>query len=222
MSDMIKENVINILKELPNGVELVAATKQRNVDEIKEALFAGLKIVGENYIQEAKTKFSVLGTALRWHFIGHLQKNKVRTAVKIFDMIETLDSYELAEVIDKESKKIGKVMPVLIEVNSAGESQKPGLLPEDVQELLKSILEFKNIRPMGLMTMGPFLDDVEKIRPFFKKTKDLFDKIKQEEHSLEPNWIYLSMGMSDSYKVAIQEGSDIVRIGTKIFGERKK
>ena len=139
---MIKENVIKILKEFPSGVELVAATKQRSVREIKEALDGGLKIAGENYIQEARVKFSAIGKALRWHFIGHLQKNKVRPAVKIFDMIETLDSVESAAVIDKECRMINKVMPVLIEVNSASEVQKSGVLPEGVQALLKDILEF--------------------------------------------------------------------------------
>ena len=218
---MIKENVIKILKEFPSGVELVAATKQRSVREIKEALDGGLKIAGENYIQEARVKFSAIGKALRWHFIGHLQKNKVRPAVKIFDMIETLDSVESAAVIDKECRMINKVMPVLIEVNSASEVQKSGVLPEGVQALLKDILEFKNLKPLGLMTMGPFLDDVEKIRPFFRKTKDLFDKIKEDyKEGLE--WRYLSMGMSDSYRVAIEEGANIVRVGTAIFGERPK
>ncbi len=133
-------------------------------------------------------------------------------------MIETLDSYELAEVIDKECKRINKVMPVLIEVNSASETQKSGVLPEKVQELLNDIRKCKNLKPMGLMTMGPFLDDAEKTRPFFRDSKVLFDKIKKDYSG--DDWVYLSMGMSDSYKVAIEEGANIVRIGTKIFGQR--
>ena len=218
---MVKENLIKIFKELPSGVELVAATKQRSVDEIRQALEAGLKIVGENYIQEAKDKFSILGAKLRWHFIGHLQKNKIKPAVKIFDMIETLDSVELAAVLDKECKAINKVMPVLIEVNSAHEAQKSGVLPQDTEALLKEILRFSNLKPMGLMTMGPWLDDAQKIRPFFRETKNVFDKVKNNYGS-ELEWIYLSMGMSFSYRVAIEEGANIVRIGTAIFGERTK
>lgn len=218
---MIKENLIKIFKELPIGVKLVAATKQRSVDEIRQAFEGGLKIVGENYIQEAKDKFSILGTKLRWHFIGHLQKNKIKSAVKIFNMVETLDSVELAAVLDKECKTINKVMPVLIEVNSAREAQKSGVLPQDAEALLKGILQFSNLKPMGLMTMGPWLDDAQKLRPFFRETKNLFDKIKNN-YSSELEWIYLSMGMSSSYKVAIEEGANIVRIGTAIFGERPK
>jgi len=217
---MIKENVQKILEELPKGVELVAAAKERSAAEIAEALEAGVKIVGENYVKEAREKFTVLGNRAKWHFIGHLQKNKVKKGVKIFDMVETLDSLALAEVLDKECKKINKVMPVLIEVNSAGEVQKQGVLAEDVERLLDELLQFANLKPMGLMTMGPWLDNPQELRPFFKKTKDLFDKIKGNyQGKLE--WAYLSMGMSTSYKVAIEEGANLVRVGTAIFGERK-
>ena len=176
-------------------------------------------IVGENYVKEAQEKFAVLSNKAKWHFIGHLQKNKVKSGVKIFDMIETLDSLALAEILDKECKKINKVMPVLIEVNSAGEPQKQGVLAEDVERLLDQVLQFANLKPMGLMTMGPWLDNPQELRPFFKKTKDLFDKIKGSyQGKLE--WVYLSMGMSASYRVAIEEGANLVRIGTAIFGER--
>ncbi len=217
---MIKENIQRILKKLPEGVELVAAAKERTTAEVAEALEAGVKIVGENYLKEAQEKIAALGNKAKWHFIGHLQKNKVKKAIKIFDMIETLDSLALAEVLDKECKKINKVMPVLIEVNSAGEAQKQGVLAEDVERLLDEILQFANLKPMGLMTMGPWLDNPEDLRPFFKETKDLFDKIKGNyQGKLE--WVYLSMGMSRSYKVAIEEGANLVRVGTAIFGERK-
>ncbi len=136
-------------------------------------------------------------------------------------MIETLDSLALAKILDEECKKINKVMPVLIEVNSANEPQKQGVLVEGVERLLDQILGFANLKPMGLMTMGPWLDNPQELRPFFKKTKDLFDKIKGNyQGKLE--WIYLSMGMSTSYKVAIEEGANLVRVGTAIFGQRRR
>jgi len=217
---MIKENIQKILEELPEGVELVAAAKDRSAGEVEEAIEAGVRIVGENYLKEAQEKFTALGNRAKWHFIGHLQKNKVKKAVKIFDMIETLDSLALAEILDKECKKINKVMPVLIEVNSAGEAQKQGVLFEEAEVLLGKILQFANLKPMGLMTMGPWLDNPQELRPFFKKTKDLFDKIKGNyQGKLE--WACLSMGMSTSYKAAIEEGANLVRVGTAIFGERE-
>ena len=217
---MIKENSQKILKELPKGIELVAAAKERSAAEVAEVLGAGVKIVGENYVKEAQEKFAILGSKAKWHFIGHLQKNKIKKAVKIFDMIETLDSLALAEILDKECKEVGKTMPILIEVNSASESQKQGVLVENVEVLLGQILQFDNLKPMGLMTMGPWLDNPQELRPFFKKTKDLFDKIKGiYQGKLE--WVYLSMGMSSSYRVAIEEGANLVRVGTALFGERK-
>lgn len=216
---MIKENTQKILEELPNEVELVVATKERNPAEIKEAIEAGAEIVGENYVSEAKKKFESIGNKVRWHFIGHLQKNKVRLAVKIFDMIETIDSLDLAVALNKECEKVKKVMPILIEVNSAAEKQKSGLLFEDVKELLKEIINFKNIKPMGLMTMGPLRDDSDQVRPYFRKTKELFDDLKNN-YKDTLDWQFLSMGMSYSYKVAIEEGATMVRIGTAIFGKR--
>jgi len=135
-------------------------------------------------------------------------------------MIETLDSLVLAQVLNRECEKINKVMPVLIEVNSAGEAQKQGVLFDDVEVLLERILQFANLKPVGLMTMGPWLDNPEDLRPFFQKTKVLFDKIKNDYQG-KLVWNYLSMGMSTSYKIAIEEGANLVRIGTAIFGKRK-
>lgn len=216
---MIKENIEKILKELPPGVELVAAAKGRSVGQIEEAIEAGITLIGENYIKEAEAKFILLGSKLKWHLIGHLQKNKVKTAVKIFDMIETLDSIELGEAIDLECKKINKIMPVLIEVNSASEPQKYGVLLENVEDFVKEILRLNNLKLMGLMTMGPKVSAEGKVRPFFKKTKEVFDKIKNTYQD-RLGWVYLSMGMSETYKEAIAEGANIVRVGTAIFGER--
>ncbi|MCF7895624.1 MAG: YggS family pyridoxal phosphate-dependent enzyme, partial [Candidatus Omnitrophica bacterium] len=156
---------------------------------------------------------------VKWHFIGHLQKNKVRKAVKIFDMIETLDSLALAEIINKESERIKKVMPVLIEVNSASEPQKFGIFPDEVLEFKEKVSRLPHLQVCGLMTMGPFIRDSEKIRPYFRKTKEIFDQIKNKNQGNQ--WKYLSMGMSSSYKVALEEGANIVRVGTAIFGPRQ-
>jgi len=216
---MIKQNVSQILSELPNGVQLVAAAKTRQLEEVLEAVESGVKIVGENYVQEAERAYEVVGNRARWHFIGYLQRNKVKKAVRIFDMIETVDSVEIAREIDKRCAQIGKVMPVLIEVNSGREKQKSGLFPESVEQLAREISVFQNIRVMGLMTMGPRFGNPEDSRPYFVETKKIFEKIKKLNlPNIEMK--YLSMGMTNSYKVAIEEGANIVRIGSKIFGER--
>jgi len=216
---MIKENVKKILSELPEGVELVGAAKTRTPEEILEAIEAGLEIFGHNYVQEAERAFQVIGGKARWHMIGHLQSNKAKKAVKIFDMIETVDSLKLARAIDKACETIDKVMPVLIEINSGEEPQKAGVMPEEVISLVKEMSELKHIRIMGLMTMGPFSGDPEDSRPYFQKTKRIFEEMKKMDlPGVEMR--YLSMGMSNSYKVALEEGANLVRIGTKIFGER--
>jgi pyridoxal phosphate enzyme (YggS family) len=217
---MIKDNMKEILKELPKGVELVGAAKTRTPDEILEGVEAGLEIIGENYVQEAERAFQVIGDRAKWHMIGHLQSNKAKKAVKIFDMIETVDSFKLAKAIDKACADIGKVMPVLLEINSGEETQKSGVLPEDAVSLVRDISELKNIKIIGLMTMGPFTGDPEDARPYFQKTKRLFQDIKKMDLP-GVEMVYLSMGMSNSYKVALEEGANMVRIGTKIFGERK-
>jgi len=209
---MIKESVEKILQELPEGVELEAACKTRTPEEILEAVNAGVSIIGENYVQEAEKAFQAIGNKAKWHFIGHLQKNKVKKAVKIFDMIETIDSLELAEELDRACSKENKIMPVLIEVNSGREKQKFGVFPEDVEELIGNISQLKNINVMGLMTMGPMTGDPELSRPYFLETRKIFNKVGILK--------YLSMGMSNSYKIAIEEGANIIRVGTKIFGER--
>jgi len=215
----IKENVERILKELPAGVELVAAAKTKTAAEILEAVEAGIKIIGENYVQEAAEAFAVVGRRGKWHFIGHLQTNKAKKAVEIFDMIETVDSPDLAREIDKRSRNAGKVMPVLIEINSGEEEQKFGVRPKDAEALIREIAPLPNIRIEGLMTMGPFEGNPEDARPYFKITKQLFDAFKALAlPGVEMKW--LSMGMTNSYPVAIEEGTNMVRIGTKIFGPR--
>ncbi len=217
---MIEENVKRIISELPAGVDLVAAAKTRTPDEIRRAVDAGIRIIGENYVQEAEEAFAALGRIARWHFIGHLQKNKVKKAVPIFDMIETVDSVKLAELIDRECAKLDKTMPVLVEVNSGREPQKSGVLPEEAERLIRDLSEINHIQVLGLMTMGPRFGDPELARPYFQETKRLFDRLSQLNlDNVEMR--YLSMGMSNTYEIAIEEGANMVRIGTKIFGKRE-
>jgi pyridoxal phosphate enzyme (YggS family) len=217
---MIEENVKKILEELPPGVELMAAAKSRTPKEILRAVEAGVKIIGENYIQEALAAFEVVGPSVKWHFIGHLQKNKVKKAVQIFNIIETVDSIELAKEIDKRCFQNNRIMPVLVEMNSGREPQKFGVLPEEAETLIKEMLPLQNVKIEGLMTMGPMFGDPEDARPYFIETRKIFDQLR----SLALPGVemrYLSMGMTNSYKVAVEEGANIVRIGTKIFGPRE-
>jgi len=217
---MIREKVKEILGELPPGVKLVGAAKTRTPEEIQEAIDAGLEFVGENYVQEAEKAYSVIGSRVKWHMIGHLQRNKAKKAVAVFDMIETVDSARLAKEIDKACKKIGKIMLILIEINSGEEDQKTGVLPEDALPLIQEISRLENVKIVGLMTMGPFAGDPEESRPYFKKTREIFEKLKAENLS-GVEMTFLSMGMSNSYRVALEEGANLVRIGTKLFGERQ-
>jgi pyridoxal phosphate enzyme (YggS family) len=216
---VIKQNVTQLLSELPAGVALEAAAKTRTAEEIGQAIEAGVKIIGQNYLQEAERAYEVIGNRAEWHFIGHLQSNKVKKAVNLFDMIETVDSVAIAGEIDKRCAQINKVMPVLIEINSGREEQKSGVFPEAAEQLIRDISDLANIRVMGLMTMGPFSGDPEDSRPYFVATRKIFEELKKKPI---PNveMKYLSMGMTNSYKVAIEEGANIVRIGSKIFGER--
>ena len=216
---MIRENVRAILASLPQGVQLVAAAKTRTPEDIVEAIQAGVTLIGENYVQEAEKAFAIIGHQAKWHMIGHLQSNKAKKAVRIFDMIETVDSFKLAREIDKACRNLGKTMPILIEINSGEEGQKAGVLPEDAMAVVKDISQLENTRIKGLMTMGPFTGDPEDARPYFQKTRAIFEDIKRTDiPGVEMR--YLSMGMSNSYLVALEEGANLVRIGTKIFGER--
>lgn len=216
---MIEENVKKILDELPTSVELVAASKTRTPEEILQAIQAGIKIIGQNYVQEAQKAYSIIRQQAKWHFIGHLQRNKVKKAVEIFDMIETIDSIRLASEIDKQCRRLDKIMPILIEINSGREQQKYGIFPEDMEDLTKKISGLKNIKIQGLMTMGPMFGNPEDARPYFVETKKVFDKIRTLDIP-DIEMKYLSMGMTNSYLVAIEEGANLVRIGSKIFGPR--
>ena len=217
---MIVDNVKRLRREIPDYVTIVAASKTRTASEILELLDSGLRDVGENYVQEAQEKFEVIGSKARWHCIGHLQRNKVKKAVEIFDLIQTVDSLKLAEEIDKRCAFINRRMPIMIEVNSGREGKKAGVFPENVFELIESLSSLENISVVGLMTMGPLTDDQEEIRPYLRLTRELFEEISMQKIE-RVQMRYLSMGMSGSYKVAIEEGSNMVRLGTIIFGERQ-
>jgi len=187
---------------------------------IKKAIEAGVTILGENYIQETRDKFDTLSAYdASWHFIGHLQSNKAKYAVRMFDLIHTVDSLKLAVELDKQANKIDKVQDILIQVNISMESSKSGILENETLDLVKEISPLENISVRGLMTMPPFFDQPEKVRPFFTELRELRDKIKSESI---PNISMdeLSMGMSGDYEVAIEEGATLVRVGTAIFGER--
>jgi pyridoxal phosphate enzyme (YggS family) len=218
-SGLIERNVTQLLAEIPSGIQVVAAAKARTPTEILEAVEAGIRIIGENYVKKAKEAYELVGKRASWHFIGTLRKHDVRkTAVEIFDMIETVDSPEIANEIDKKCAQIGRTMPVLIEVNSGREPQKSGVLPEDAEQLAREISVLPNIKVMGLMTMGPLFPKSEDLRPYFADTRTTFERIKRLNFP-DVEMKYLSMGMTDSYRVAIEEGANIIRIGTKIFGE---
>ena len=193
--------------------------QNRTPEEIKTAINAGVKIIGYNYMQEAEQMFQHLGNSVQWHMIGHLQRNKVKKAIHIFDMIETIDSQRLAELVDRHCAAEDKIMPVLIEINSGRESNKTGVLPENVDELIRGISNLPHLRIQGLMTMGPRFGNPEDSRPYFVETKKIFKELK-ELNLPNVEMTYLSMGMTNSYKVAVEEGANIVRIGSKIFGER--
>ena len=216
----IAEQTNRLIATLPPHVTLVAAAKTRSAEEARAAIDAGIHIIGHNYVQEAKAMIEQLGReAATWTFIGHLQRNKVKMAVGLFDNIQTVDSSRLAEAIDKECRKIGRVMPILIEINAAREPQKSGVLPEDAETLIRELAQLTSVQVQGLMTMGALANDPEELRPVFSATKSLFDRITASQIpnvSMEA----LSMGMSASYAVAIEEGATMIRLGTTIFGPR--
>ncbi len=208
-----------VLERIPPHVTLVAAAKTRSVEEIQAAARAGITDFGHNYLQEAERMTGDLPDSIRWHMIGHLQKNKAKKAVALFDMIETVDSFDLAQIISRRCASIDKTMPVLVEVNSGREANKAGVLPEDLEELIRRVAELPNLSVQGLMTMGPAFGDPEDARPCFKATRVAFDRLADVDI---PNiqMKHLSMGMSNSYQTAIEEGGNMVRVGTALFGPR--
>jgi pyridoxal phosphate enzyme (YggS family) len=217
----IRTNVERLLAEIPASVTIVAACKMRTVSEVKAAHQAGLRQFGHNYVQEAQAMLPELNITADWHLIGHLQRNKSRQAVQLFKRIDSVDSIRLAQELEKCSLEFGKVLPVLIEVNSGREANKSGALPDGVVELAEFISHQPHLHLEGCMTMGPLSGDPQESRPFFIETRRLFEQLV----SLAlPNtgMRWLSMGMSHSYQAALQEGANMIRLGTAIFGDREQ
>jgi len=218
--ERIKEK-IRVKSELvgrdPQEITLVAVTKTVEADRIEEAIAAGVNIIGESRVREAKEKYRKVESRIIWHLVGHLQRNKAKDAVKIFDLIHSVDSAELAKEIDKQAKKIGKIQKILVEANVSGEESKYGLNPEGVITFLQEVSGFPNIKVEGLMTMAPFYENPEDCRPCFRKLKELVEEVKTKNIK-NVEMTYLSIGMSNDFEVAIEEGSNMVRIGRAIFG----
>jgi pyridoxal phosphate enzyme (YggS family) len=205
-----------------DSVTLIAVTKTFGLQLVKEAIAAGVHDIGENYVQEAMEKREhVLQPDVRWHYIGHLQSNKVKYIIEWVHMIHAVDSLTLAAEIQKRAVKIGRIADVLVEVNTSDEASKFGVKPDAALELLASLTAFPNIRLNGLMTIGPFEPDPEASRPAYKLLKSIFDEANALAVMREP-MRHLSMGMTHDFEVAIEEGATMVRIGTAIFGTRKK
>ncbi len=203
----------------PSSVTLVTVTKTVSSERIREAVQAGAAVLGENRVQEAKEKIEILGRIAHWHLIGHLQTNKAKYAVRLFDLIHSVDSLELARELDRQAKKNDKVQDILVEVSIAGEVQKAGVAVKDAAQLVREIARLANLRIQGLMTMPPFSENAEDSRPYFRKLCELAASIAQEGIP-GVSMATLSMGMSGDYEVAIAEGATMVRVGTAIFGER--
>ncbi|MEW6715199.1 MAG: YggS family pyridoxal phosphate-dependent enzyme [Nitrospirota bacterium] len=205
----------------PQDVKLIAVTKTVALPDIMEAVNTGLLILGENKVQEAEKKVKseelrVKSEKIEWHLIGHLQKNKAKTAVELFDLIHTIDSIELADGVNKQAKKMSKKQRVLIQVKLSDEATKHGVEEKDMMELFEAVSKMQNLKLEGLMTIPPYFADPEKVRPYFRRLRELREKAGKKGYNLPE----LSMGMSNDFEVAIEEGSTMVRIGTAIFGER--
>lgn len=229
MSD-IKENLEKIRERIataalragrdPQSVSLVAVSKKIDSRLIEEACACGQTIFGENYMQEAKEKISRLPAAASWHFIGHIQSKKAKDAATLFDLVHTVDRLKLARALDRHAGLAGRTLPVLVQINVGGEAQKEGVTPEHAEELLVSMGELPNLKVKGLMTMPPFMDDPEDVRPFFRTLRQLAEHFAAKGYFDRSKGFDLSMGMSGDFEVAIEEGATLVRVGTALFGPR--
>jgi len=223
----IRENLLKVMERIeraarrtgrdPDEIRLVAVSKTVDSARIREAVEAGVKILGENYVQEAKKKIEEIGHPVAWHFIGHLQSNKAKYAVHLFDIVHSVDSLALAEELNRRAGQVNRNVKVMVEVNISGEATKFGTDEGRVMELAKGITELKHLSLEGLMTMPPYFDSAELSRPYFVELRRLREKLQQEGIPVRE----LSMGMSTDFEVAIEEGATYVRVGTAIFGPRK-
>lgn len=201
-------------------VELIAVTKNHSVDAMREAIDAGVMNIGENRVQEALDKAETLEREVKWHLIGHLQTNKVKHAVRQFDLIHSVDSVRLAQEIDKAAAKFGKVQNILVQINLAREESKSGIYRENLDEMLAAIDRLRSIRLQGFMCIAPNYENVEECRPLFRAMYELFQQVKTAEPRTA-DIRYLSMGMTHDYGIAVEEGANLVRVGTAIFGARQ-
>jgi pyridoxal phosphate enzyme (YggS family) len=215
VQDRIRAAAVSAGRE-PSSITLVAVSKAMPVEAIREAVTAGITILGENRVQEARDKIAALPGLATWHLVGHLQTNKSKLAVQLFDLIHSLDSLKLAQALDQHGQQAGKLVRCLIEVNLGGEESKSGISEEGVRPLLEAAGQLPYLRIQGLMAIPPFLPDPEQSRPFFRRLRNLRDKLEAEGFPLAE----LSMGMTHDFEVAIEEGATMVRIGTAIFGPR--
>ena len=219
---MIKENLERIKATIPEHVTLVAVSKTKPISDIQEAYDAGHRTFGENYPQELRDKHEALPKDIQWHFIGHLQTNKIKYIIPFVTLIHSIDSANLLEAVNKEAKKHGRVADCLLQFHIAQEETKFGLDLEEARQLLESdtFKNMENIRICGVMGMATFTDDEEEVRKEFKHLKAIFDTLKQDYFAGQPQFKEISMGMSEDYPIAIEEGATLVRIGSKIFGPR--
>jgi pyridoxal phosphate enzyme (YggS family) len=203
----------------PLKVRLVAVSKTVLAERVCQAIEAGVKILGENYVQEAQKKIEVLGHNVAWHFIGHLQTNKAKVAVRLFDLIHSVDSLNLAQELNRQAQDQGKVLPVLLQVNLSGETQKFGAQEREIFQVAEKLSGMEGLLVKGLMTMPPYFEDPEASRPYYVELRKLSERLAQQKLArilIEE----LSMGMSNDFEVAVEEGATLVRVGTAIFGPR--
>ena len=219
---MIKENLAKIRAMVPEGVTLVAVSKTKPNSDILEAYEAGQRVFGENYPQEMRDKHEALPQDIQWHFIGHLQTNKIKYIIPYVTLIHSIDTANLLEAVNKEAKKHERVVDCLLQFHIALEETKFGLDLDEARQLLGSeaFRQMENVRICGVMGMGTFTDDMEEVRKEFKHLKGIFDTLKKEYFADQPQFKELSMGMSEDYPIAIEEGATLIRVGSKIFGAR--
>lgn len=202
------------------NVKLIAVTKNHDVDSMREAIDHGVRSVGENRIQEAMQKVEILNRSVEWHLIGHLQTNKAKYAVNLFDLIHSIDSEKLIEEVNRVAKKINKIQKVLLQVNVAGEKSKFGISTKEIEPFLNSVGQYDHIHLCGLMTIAPHYNEIEEARPIFRELFQTFCNLKMKNFkNVSMDW--LSMGMTNDYMVAIEEGANLIRVGTGIFGQRQ-
>lgn len=219
---MIKENLEEIKATLPEQVTLVAVSKTKPVSDLQEAYNAGQRIFGENHALEMRDKHEVLPNDIQWHFIGHLQTNKIKYIIPFVTLIHSIDSANLLEAVNKEARKHDRIVDCLLQFHIATEETKFGLDLDEARELLNSeaFREMQNIRICGVMGMATFTDDTEQVHNEFRNLKSIFDTLKHDYFANQPQFKEISMGMSDDYPIAIEEGATLVRVGSKIFGAR--